>query len=134
MLLHNPETSESVLQKHDLLVLKEDTMTTKYKQEFADAQNSSVDEQTKLFLLAFAVEFSGKSEEVLVLVEDFKTYLKFSTDVALNQTDAHRLLERKGRAHTVCFSNLYNFAANSCAFNKYPLLCLLGHGIAHRSS
>eukprot|EP00041_Stephanoeca_diplocostata_P008457 m.125612 g.125612 ORF g.125612 m.125612 type:complete len:830 (-) comp17333_c0_seq1:1275-3764(-) len=75
-------------------------MTTKYKQEFADAQQTSIDEQSKLFLLAFAVEFSGKSEEVLGVVEDFKTYLKFSTDVALNQTDAHRLLERKGRAHT----------------------------------
>lgn len=45
-----------------------------YMPQFKELVTKSIDEQTKAFLRAFVVDFQGKFEQVLDLVEDFRTY------------------------------------------------------------
>lgn len=62
---------------------------------------STVDNQAKEFLLSFIMEFKGRSEEVLDIAEEFKSYLRNDGDVDLEEDLAHLFLEKRGDARTV---------------------------------
>lgn len=72
-----------------------------YLPRFKELVEQSIDEQTKAFLRAFVVEFQGKFEQVLDLVEEFKGYTTKGGDGQLDEHQAHIFLEKKGEAATV---------------------------------
>jgi len=72
-----------------------------YMPQFKELVNKPIDEQTKAFLRAFVVDFQGKFEQVLDLVEEFRTYTTKGGDGQLDEHQAHIFLEKKGEAATV---------------------------------
>jgi hypothetical protein len=103
-------------------------MAEQYMSQLKELIAKSIDEQTKAFLRAFVVEFQGKFEQVLDLVEEFRTYLAYTStpcfvhsplfplhfspidttrytvkggDGQLDEHQAHIFLEKKGEAATV---------------------------------
>ena len=56
------------------------------------------DDQSAMFLLSFAQELTGQSDEVLQSAEMFKTYMQ-PGEGSLDEVTAHRLLEDKGKAN-----------------------------------
>jgi len=77
-------------------------MEDKYLSQLKELIAQNVDAQSKAFLRAFVTEFQGKFEQVLDLVEEFRTYLPpGNTDGQLDEQQAHLFLEKKGEAQTV---------------------------------
>jgi len=71
-----------------------------YMSRLAELTAQSIDDQTKAFLRAFVGDFQGKFEQVLDIVEEFRTYLtKGATELDEQQT--HYFLEKRGEAQTV---------------------------------
>eukprot|EP00051_Salpingoeca_urceolata_P026331 m.476917 g.476917 ORF g.476917 m.476917 type:complete len:263 (+) comp20699_c0_seq1:230-1018(+) len=71
------------------------------RKKWAEMAAADVDTQAKEFLLSFIMEFKGRSEEVLDIAEEFKSYLRNDGDVDLEEDLAHLFLERRGDARTV---------------------------------
>eukprot|EP00729_Bicosta_minor_P014656 gene14654-18581_t len=68
-------------------------------EKFQDVPKMKPDEQSQMFLLAFAQELTGQSNEVLQSAEMFKTYMQ-PGEGSLDEVTAHKLLEDKGKAKT----------------------------------
>lgn len=73
--------------------------TAESLEKFKDIQAQGPDEQSRFFLMAFAMEFTGRSDEILERAEGFKRYLEPGMS-SLSEVDSHRLLEEMGRART----------------------------------
>jgi len=73
---------------------------TEHMAKFRELVKQSIDEQAKTFLRAFVTDFQGKFEQVLDLVEEFRTFVK-TPDGQLDEQQAHLFLEKKGEATTV---------------------------------
>eukprot|EP00037_Helgoeca_nana_P017275 m.163635 g.163635 ORF g.163635 m.163635 type:complete len:415 (-) comp23918_c0_seq1:55-1299(-) len=67
--------------------------------KFQDIQSKTADEQSRFFLMAFVVEFTGRSDAILEKAEGFKRSLEPNAS-SLSEVDSHRLLEEMGRAQT----------------------------------
>jgi hypothetical protein len=76
-----------------------DGKKNEYVNKLKEATKGTIDEQAKIFLRAFVVEFQGKFEQVLDMVEEFRTYVK-DKDGQLDEMQAHVFLEKKGEAAT----------------------------------
>lgn len=74
--------------------------TVQNLEKFRAINAKSPDDQSQFFLMQFAVEFTGRSEEVLECADVFKRYLTNPTDSSLSEVDSHRMLEALGRAKT----------------------------------
>jgi len=73
--------------------------TAESLEKFEEIQSKTADEQSRFFLMQFAAEFSGRSDEILERAEGFKRYLQ-PGESSLSEVDTHRLLEELGRART----------------------------------
>eukprot|EP01119_Soliformovum_irregulare_P006855 TRINITY_DN19274_c0_g1_i1.p1 TRINITY_DN19274_c0_g1~~TRINITY_DN19274_c0_g1_i1.p1 ORF type:complete len:248 (+),score=80.25 TRINITY_DN19274_c0_g1_i1:50-793(+) len=80
--------------------MAEENKNAEYLKKLDEVTALSMDQQTNTFLRAFVHDFQGKFEQVLDVVEDFKTYVK-RPDGQLDEAEAHYFLEKKGEAATV---------------------------------
>jgi len=71
-----------------------------YLEKLREVTAKSIDEQAKVFLRAFVLDFQGKFEGVLDLVEEFRSFVT-AADGQLDEQQAHVFLEKKGEAQTV---------------------------------
>lgn len=79
-------------------------MTEDYSKRWAEITSKTVDEQTKIFLRAFVLEFQGKFDQVLTIGEAFKGYAPAEgrdTLHALSEFECHLFLEKRGETLTV---------------------------------
>lgn len=70
-----------------------------YKAQFIEVAEQSIDDQAKIFLRAFVIDFKGNFEVVVDLAGEFHKFAEGGKE--LDEMMAHRFLEKRGETVTV---------------------------------